>query len=59
MLPCMLNGDQCFYKGIEKKKKYLLRNLECGFDFEIWFLTRGPWYILLLKQTGLMNTDLL
>lgn len=58
---CMLNGDQCFYKRIEQQQKNLLRNLECGFDFEIWCFSwpQTTLDIVLLKEIGLIDADLL
>lgn len=49
-----------FTKELNKKKN-LLRNLECGFDFEIWFssLSWKALVIVSLKETGLIDADLL
>lgn len=57
----MLNGDQCFYKGIEQRKIHFKKfwNVVLILKFDFLLNLRKPWLFCSLKETGLINADLL
>lgn len=58
----MLNGDQCFYKGIEPKKKISFKkfwNVVLILKLDSLSNLRKPWLFCSLKEIGLINADLL
>lgn len=57
----MLNGDQCFYKEIEQRKIPFKKfwNVVLILKFDFLLNLRKPWLFCSLKETGLINADLL